>query len=80
MTTPKIERLIEAVKFFASSDENQIRPTTRPLPLKEVKAALLDMAHQAEEDWKSPHAHPVETARPANRRGVPPTVETRRDQ
>jgi hypothetical protein len=28
MTTPKIERLIEAVRFFASSDENQVRLTT----------------------------------------------------
>jgi hypothetical protein len=28
MTTPKIERLIEAVKFFASSDDHQVRPTT----------------------------------------------------
>jgi hypothetical protein len=67
MTTPKIERLLEAVKYFASSDENQIRPTTRPVPLKEVKAALLDLANQAE-DWKSPHAHPVEAARPLGRR------------
>jgi hypothetical protein len=61
MTTPKIERLIEAVKFFASSDDNQIRPTTKPVPLKEVKAALLDLANQAE-DWKSPHARPAARA------------------
>jgi hypothetical protein len=54
MTTPKIERLIEAVKYFASSDENKIRPSTRPSTLKEAKAALLDLAHRAE-DWKSPH-------------------------
>jgi hypothetical protein len=54
MTTPKIEKLIEAVKFFASSDEHQVRPTTKPVSLKEAKATLLDLAHQAE-SWKSPH-------------------------
>jgi hypothetical protein len=53
MTTPKIERLIEAVKYFAGSDQNQIKPTTKPASLKEVKAALLELAHQAE-SWKSP--------------------------
>jgi hypothetical protein len=53
MTTPKIERPIEAVKFFASSDANQIRPTTKPVSLKEAKAALLDLAQKAE-DWKRP--------------------------
>jgi hypothetical protein len=34
--TPKIEKLIEAVKFFCSSDENQIRPTTVRWALKAV--------------------------------------------
>jgi hypothetical protein len=53
MTTPKIERLIEAVKYFAGSDQNQIKPTTKPAPLKEVKAALLGLAQKAE-DWKRP--------------------------
>ena len=51
MTTPKIERLIEAVKFFASSDENQVRPTSKPVSLKEAKGELLSLAQQAE-DWK----------------------------
>jgi hypothetical protein len=27
--TPKIEKLIEAVKFFCSFDDNQIKPTTK---------------------------------------------------
>jgi hypothetical protein len=55
MTTPKIERLIEAVKHFASSDENQVRPMSRPVSLKEAKGELLSLAQQAE-DWKTPHA------------------------
>jgi hypothetical protein len=68
MTTPKIERLIEAVKYFAASDQNQIKPTTKAVSLQEAKAALLHSAQRAEEDWKSPHAHPVEAARPSGRR------------
>jgi hypothetical protein len=55
MTTPAIERLIEAVKFFVSSDQNQIRPTSKPVSLTEAKAALLDLAQKAEA-WKAPHA------------------------
>jgi hypothetical protein len=56
--TPKIDRLIEAVKFFAGSQENQIRPTTLPWGLGKVKAELLKLAHEGEawkfEDWKPP--------------------------
>jgi hypothetical protein len=55
MTTPAIERLIEAVKYFVSSDENQIKPTSKPVSLKEAKAGLLELAKQAE-GWKFPHA------------------------
>ena len=55
MTTPAIERLIEAVKFLVSSDENQIKPTSKPVSLKEAKAGLLELANQAE-SWKFPHA------------------------
>jgi hypothetical protein len=53
MTTPKIEKLIEAVKYFAGSDENQIKPTAKPVKLKEVKKQLLELAQQAE-GWKLP--------------------------
>jgi hypothetical protein len=51
MTTPAIERLIEAVKYFVSSDQNQIKPTSKPVTLTEAKAALLALAQEAE-DWK----------------------------
>jgi hypothetical protein len=54
MTTPNIEKLIEAVKYFSSSDENKVRPSTKPWTLKDAKAELLKLAQQAE-DWKSPH-------------------------
>ena len=46
MTTPAIERLIEAVKYFVSSDQNQIKPTSKPVSLKEAKAGLLELANQ----------------------------------
>jgi hypothetical protein len=55
--TPKIEKLIECVKYFASSEDNQVRPTSRPVSLKEAKGELLSLAQQAE-DWKhSASAH-----------------------
>jgi hypothetical protein len=56
MTTPKIERLIEVVKYFASSDENQVRPTSRPVSLKEAKGALLSLAQQARARRMHEHA------------------------
>jgi hypothetical protein len=53
--TPKIEKLIECVKYFASSDDNQVRPTSRPVSLKEAKGELLSLAQQAEEwRWAKP--------------------------